>query len=65
VITERLQITIRLFFPDKRVRDWDNFHKISMDSLTGIVWKDDSQVKRATIEMMDGEPRIEVRVEKL
>lgn len=39
-----------------------------MDSLTGIVWDDDSQVKIATIEMMEsekGNPRIELIIEEL
>lgn len=63
-----LSCYIRLYFKDNRVRDWDNWHKLSMDSLTGIVWDDDSQVKLATIEMMEadkGNPRIELIIEEL
>lgn len=59
-----LEIEIHLFFGDKRIRDWDNWHKISLDSLTGIVWNDDSQIKKATIIVgYDKErPRIELCV---
>jgi crossover junction endodeoxyribonuclease RusA len=59
-----LQIAIKLFFGDKRKRDWDNYHKLSMDALTGIVWEDDSQIKLATVSThYDKEnPRIELEV---
>ena len=38
-----------------------------MDSLTGIVFDDDSQIKLATVEIMqpDKDPRIEVFLDKL
>ena len=29
-----LSVYIRVYFGDKRVRDWDNYHKLSMDALT-------------------------------
>jgi len=38
-----------LFMPDKRRRDIDNYNKILLDSLTGIVWEDDSQIDILTI----------------
>ncbi len=31
------EIDIALYFGTKRKTDWDNFHKLSMDALTGIV----------------------------
>jgi Holliday junction resolvase RusA-like endonuclease len=37
---------IALYFGTKRKADWDNFHKLSGDALTGIVYHDDSQVSR-------------------
>ena len=67
-LSDNLSIYIRLYFPDKRVRDWDNWHKISMDSLTWIVWVDDSQVKLATIQIMEIDklnPRIELIIDKI
>ena len=64
VLTEELSISIRLYFNDKRKRDWDNYHKLSCDALSGIVWEDDSQIKKSFVEVfIDKEnPRIEVEV---
>ena len=63
-LTTDVNIVVRLFFGDKRRRDFDNFHKISIDALTGIVFLDDSQIKKATIVMdYDKEnPRIEIDI---
>lgn len=63
-LTGALQVTIKLYFKDHRRRDWDNWHKLSMDALTGIVWNDDSQIKHATVEMFidKGDPRIELEI---
>lgn len=59
-----LEIQVKLFFGDKRVRDWDNFHKLSMDALSGIVWVDDSQIQMAHVcKHYDKEnPRIEIDI---
>lgn len=59
-----LDIKIYLYFKDHRKRDWDNWHKLSMDALNGIIWEDDSQIKRATVEVnIDADnPRIEIVV---
>ena len=61
---EPLKIAIDLFFPDKKKRDIDNYHKILLDSMSDIVWKDDSQITEMkvvkTIDNLD--PRIEVEV---
>jgi Holliday junction resolvase RusA-like endonuclease len=40
---------IALYFGTNRKADWDNFHKLSCDALTGIVYADDSQVAKATV----------------
>lgn len=66
VLSDELSIKIELYFPDRRVRDWDNYHKLSMDALTWIVWEDDSQIKQANISVMliDKEnPRIEITID--
>lgn len=57
-----VRVAICLYFPDNRRRDWDNWHKISMDSLTGIVWVDDSQIVEAkVVKAIDKKnPRIEI-----
>lgn len=64
VLKGELEIWITIYFGTKRKSDWDNFHKISMDALSGIVWEDDSQVVEAHISKRydKKEPRIEVEV---
>ena len=62
IIEDDLVANILLYFKDNRRRDWDNWHKISMDSLEGIVYKDDSQIQEAHIfkEIDKDNPRIEI-----
>lgn len=64
MLTGDLEIIIRLYFGTKRKADWDNFNKIVGDSLSGIVYKDDSQIVRATVEKYYDKqnPRIEIEV---
>lgn len=64
VITGPVTIEVRLFFKGIRRRDIDNFHKILLDSLTGIVWEDDSQIMVMRVEKHrdDNNPRIELTV---
>jgi endodeoxyribonuclease RusA len=40
---------ITLYFGTKRKADWDNFHKLSCDALSGIAQEDDSQIKQVTV----------------
>ena len=63
----RLAIEVTIYFKTKRRADWDNFHKLSMDALSGIVWEDDSQIEQALVrKCYDKErPRIEVEVRVL
>ncbi len=67
ILTGELEVIIRFYFGTKRKYDWDNFHKLSMDALTGIVWADDSQIQRATVEKFYDKqnPRIEIEVFEL
>jgi Holliday junction resolvase RusA-like endonuclease len=62
-----VSVSIVLYFQTKRQGDWDNFHKISMDALTGIVWVDDKQIKSARVTMSYDKknPRIEIEVSRL
>ena len=63
-----IHIAIKLYFGDKRKRDWDNWHKISMDSLSWTVFIDDSQIKYATVEIMEMDkenPRIEIDIVRI
>jgi len=53
-VSERLQISIYLYPPDKRVRDIDNVCKPLLDSLVQAgAMSDDSQIDRLTIERME------------
>lgn len=63
-LKEELSIVIRTYHGTKRKSDWDNFHKLSMDSLTGIVYEDDSQIVKATVEKFydKDNPRIEIEL---
>lgn len=64
LLTRELEIEIYLFFGDKRKRDWDNYHKLAMDALAGVVWKDDSQIKKSTVIVGYDKknPRIEIEI---
>lgn len=66
-LTGALEIWISLHFKDKRVYDIDNFGKLLLDSLTGIVWNDDRQIQKMTVEKFyDKEkPRIEIKILEL
>lgn len=63
-LSERLAITVTLYFGRRGRRDWDNFHKISQDALSGIVWEDDEQIDEAVVvKRYDRErPRIEIEI---
>lgn len=63
-LTGDLEVEVKLYFGDKRQRDWDNYHKLSFDSLSGIVWHDDSQVQKATVwkKYDKKNPRIELKI---
>ena len=50
-LKSRLNVKVDLYFKDKRSRDIDNWNKILFDSLTGVIWKDDSQIIKMTIEL--------------
>lgn len=59
-----VDLTINLYFGTKRKADWDNFHKLSCDALTGIVYEDDSQIQRVLVTKHydKNNPRIEIDV---
>lgn len=61
-----VEIEVKLYFGTKRKSDWDNFHKLSMDALTDVVWIDDSQIQKATVyKLYDRDnPRIEIKIDK-
>ena len=63
VIMAKVEIKIDLFFSDQRRRDIDNWHKILLDSLTGIVWLDDSQIFSMNVRKLYAEiPKVEITI---
>ena len=40
----KFEVIINFFFKDKRRRDIDDYFKLVIDSLTEIIWEDDSQI---------------------
>ena len=59
-----LGIQIDLFFGDQRKRDIDNYCKILLDSLSGLIWIDDNQITcMAITKQIDKvDPRIEITI---
>ncbi len=62
-----LHISCTLFFGTKRKADIDNFNKLWLDALTGILWEDDSQIQELNIRKdYDKErPRIELSIKEI
>lgn len=63
-LKKRLELDITIYFDTKGRKDWDNFHKLSMDALTGIVWEDDEQTDDAHVHKRfdKDKPRIEIQI---
>jgi crossover junction endodeoxyribonuclease RusA len=59
-----VEVFIELYFDSNRKHDIDNYGKILLDSLTGIVWNDDNQIwKMMVCKMIDkNNPRIEIDI---
>lgn len=57
-----LIVEIDLYFIDKRRRDRDNRHKISIDSMEWIVFEDDKQIQQAIVTKYHWTPRIEINI---
>lgn len=57
-----LVVNIRLYFKRGGKHDIDNYGKILLDSLTGIVWSDDSQIEQMIVSKFidKSNPRIEI-----
>jgi len=67
ISTDGIEMEITLFFKDKRKRDVDNYNKLVLDSLEGIVFEDDSQIKKLTInkELSAINPRVQIQWQTL
>ncbi len=57
-----VELEVVCCFGDRRRRDLDNVLKAVSDAMNGIAYDDDSQIVRATIERVEGEPRTVVTV---
>jgi len=64
VLTGDVEMGIFLFFQDKRRRDVDNYNKLVLDSLEGIIFEDDKQIQKLTIVKgySKENPRVEVNI---
>jgi Holliday junction resolvase RusA-like endonuclease len=49
IIEGDLTAIVELYFTNRLRRDRDNRHKISMDSMEGIIFKDDTQIQTAVV----------------
>ena len=61
-LTGDVELRVMLYFGTKRRADIDNFHKLSLDALTSVVYEDDSQIRALHVERAydKGNPRIEI-----
>lgn len=66
LITEPVSIDVTLYFKTRRTHDIDNYGKLLLDSLTGIVWEDDGQVEEMRVRKTYSKenPRIEINITK-
>jgi len=61
------RVKITLFFKRKGIADIDNFNKLVIDSLQGIILKNDSQIQELLIkkDYSKENPRIEIELLKI
>ena len=45
-VGSNLVASVNLYFKDKRRRDVDNYNKILLDSMEGLIYDDDKQIKQ-------------------
>jgi crossover junction endodeoxyribonuclease RusA len=57
-LTGRVSVAILARMPDKRRRDLDNYLKVLLDSLSGIVYVDDSQIDFLSIKREYAEDKV-------
>lgn len=62
-LTGPLELVVRLYFSDNRRRDIDNYHKLSLDALSGIVYEDDKQIQKMTVEKFVDKPNPRIEIE--
>ena len=50
-----IEVKLWLLFGDKRRRDIDNYNKIILDAMEGLIYKDDTQIVKITINKLKSE----------
>ncbi len=62
-----IEVHITFYFGTKRRADLDNFNKLALDALTGIVYEDDSQIAELTLKRAYApkKPRIEMAIDSM
>lgn len=67
LLSSTVAVTVRLYFPDYRRRDSQNFLKLVYDAFTGVLWEDDSLIVEEHIykSVDKTNPRIELEYEGL
>jgi crossover junction endodeoxyribonuclease RusA len=65
-LTGGVMLTIYIYFKDHRRRDLDNAMKILLDSMSHMVYKDDSQIQSLCIHKRIDEhnPRVDIDVQE-
>lgn len=53
-LANSLKVSMRLYFKDKRKRDIDNYNKAILDSMTKIIYEDDSQIEELNVKKLVG-----------
>lgn len=66
-VTDELVMYLTLYHKTSRRSDIDNFSKLILDALTGIVYEDDNQIAQLTVERRQDKhrPRAEAVIHKL
>jgi crossover junction endodeoxyribonuclease RusA len=61
-----ISVSIDFYFKDNKKRDLDNFNKCILDSCTGLLWDDDSQIQELTLRKFvdKADPRVELVINR-
>lgn len=67
ILDGAIVITALVYFRSKKTSDLDNVLKATLDSLTGILWKDDRQIDEIHAYKLQDKlkPRIELEIHQL
>lgn len=67
IILGDVGLDVKLYFGDKRKRDVDNFQKLYFDSMSKIVFEDDSQIQDLRVRKYydKDNPRVIIKVKEL